>query len=365
VKSTSKDDTDVRPEDAQYTIDILTKCRANKDNSRGKIVQTVPLTEPGEPLVVAVPLSQIDSLSAIRIYIPKDLLSVEARENTLKKVQEVLNRFPDGVQLLDPEDDMQVQSSSYKKAVRRIETLEGLLAKHVVSKSPILQKRLQVLRKKEELTAMVRAARREVRASTSLAFKDELKARKRVLRRLGYATSDDVVELKGKVACEISSADELALTELMFSGVFKDATVEQLVSLLSCFVWQEKLKDRPKIREDLESLLSHLHDIARRIGKVQLECKVQIDVEAYVNSFRPDVMEAVYAWAKGAKFYEVMKITEVFEGSLIRAIRRLEEVLQQLVLASKSVGEVQLELKFQEAITRIKRDIVFAASLYL
>lgn len=365
VKNTSKDDTNVRPEDAQYTIDILTKCRANKDYSRGKIVQTVPWTEPGEPLVVAVPLSQIDSLSAIRIYIPKDLLSVEACENTLKKVQEVLNRFPDGVQLLDPEDDMQVQSSSYKKAVRRIETLEGLLAKHVVSKSPILQKRLQVLRKKEELTAMVRAARREVRASTSLAFKDELKARRRVLRRLGYATSDDVVELKGKVACEISSADELALTELMFSGVFKDATVEQLVALLSCFVWQEKLKDRPKLREDLETLLSQLHDIGRRIGKVQLECKVQIDVEAYVNSFRPDVMEAVYAWAKGAKFYEIMQITEVFEGSLIRAIRRLEEVLQQLVLASRSIGEVQLELKFQEAITRIKRDIVFAASLYL
>jgi len=180
-----------------------------------------------------------------------------------------------------------------------------------------------------------------------------------------YATSDDVVELKGKVACEISSADELALTELMFSGVFKDATVEQLVALLSCFVWQEKLKDKPKIREDLENFLSQLHDIARRIGKIQLECKVQIDVEAYVNSFRPDIMEAVYAWAKGAKFYEIMKITEVFEGSLIRAIRRLEEVLQQLVLASRSVGEVQLELKFQEAITRIKRDIVFAASLYL
>jgi len=212
---------------------------------------------------------------------------------------------------------------------------------------------------------MIRVARKEVRASTSLAFKDELRARKRVLRRLGYATSDDVVELKGKVACEISSADELALTELMFSGVFKDATVEQLVALLSCFVWQEKLKDKPKIREDLENFLSQLHDIARRIGKIQLECKVQIDVEAYVNSFRPDIMEAVYAWAKGAKFYEIMKITEVFEGSLIRAIRRLEEVLQQLVLASRSVGEVQLELKFQEAITRIKRDIVFAASLYL
>ncbi|KAF5175867.1 Dexh-box atp-dependent rna helicase dexh9 [Thalictrum thalictroides] len=54
---------------------------------------------------------------------------------------------------------------------------------------------------------------------------------------------DDVVELKGKVACEISSADELTLMELMFNGVLKDVNVEEMVSLLSCFVWEEKLQD--------------------------------------------------------------------------------------------------------------------------
>lgn len=93
--------------------------------------------------------------------------------------------------------------------------------------------------------------------------------------------------------------------------------------------------------------------------------QVPIDVEGFVNSFRSDIMEVVYAWAKGAKFYEIMEITQVFEGSLIRAIRRLEEVLQQLIEAAKSIGETQLEAKFQEAVTKIKRDIVFAASLYL
>lgn len=76
-------------------------------------------------------------------------------------------------------------------------------------------------------------------------------------------------------------------------------------------------------------------------------------------------MEAVYAWARGSKFYEIMTGTPVFEGSLIRGIRRLEEVLQQLILAAKSIGETELESKLEEAVSRIKRDIVFAASLYL
>ena len=82
------------------------------------------------------------------------------------------------------------------------------------------------------------------------------------------------MELKGKVACEISSADELVLTELMFNGVFKDIKIEEMVSLLSCFVWQEKLQDAQKPREELEMLFTQLQDTARRVAKVQLDSKV-------------------------------------------------------------------------------------------
>lgn len=91
-----------------------------------------------------------------------------------------------------------------------------------------------------------------------------------------YVTSDDVVELKGKVACEISSADELTLTELIFSGLIKDIQVEEMVSLLSCFVWQEKLKEAQKPRDSLELLFAQLQDTARKVAKVQLECKVPL-----------------------------------------------------------------------------------------
>lgn len=152
----------------------------------------------------------------MRLIISKDLLPVEVRENTLKKVSEVLSRFAkDGIPLLDPEEDMkvyltalyltflisvnffliyitnlctyliQVQSSSYKKAIRRIEALETLFEKHEVSKSPLIEQKLKVLHMKQELTAKIKSIKKAMRSSTTLAFKDELKARKRVLRRLG------------------------------------------------------------------------------------------------------------------------------------------------------------------------------------
>ncbi|KAG9439082.1 hypothetical protein H6P81_019247 [Aristolochia fimbriata] len=285
VKGLSEDDATKKPEDAKYTVDVLTRCEVNKDRTAKKTIKIISLTDPGEPVVISLPISQIASISSVRLIIPKDLLPLEARENTMKKVSEVLKRFrKDGISLLDPEEDMKVRSNSYKKAVRRIEALESRFDKDELS-------------------------------STALAFKDELKACKRVLRRLGYITSDDVVELKGKVACELSSADEVTLTELMFSGVLKDVSVEEMLALLSCLVWQEKLQEAQKPREELDCLFTQLQDTARRVAKVQLECKVQLDVENFVSCFRPDIMEAVYAWAKGCKFHEIMEMTPKLEGA--------------------------------------------------
>ncbi|GLT34116.1 hypothetical protein SLA2020_086570 [Shorea laevis] len=363
VKSIHDDDASIRPENANYALNVLTRCVVTKDGVSKKTIKILPLKEHGEPLVVSIPLSQVGCLSIACLNIEKDLLPLEARENALKKLSEVISRYPDGMPLRD--EDMNIQSSSYKKAVRRLEALENLFEKHEIAKSPLIEQKLKVLHMKEELSTKIKSIKKTMRSSTALAFKDELKARKRVLRRLGYITSDDVVELKGKVACEISSADELTLTELIFSGVLKDIKVEEMVALLSCLVWQEKLQDAAKPREELELLFTQLQDIARKVAKLQLECKVQIDVESFVSTFRPHIMEAVYAWAKGSKFYEIMEIAPGFEGNLIRAIRRLEEIVQQLIVAAKSIGETELESKLEEAVSKIKRDIVFAASLYL
>ena len=39
----------------------------------------------------------------------------------------------------------------------------------------------------------------------------------------------------------VCRGDELLLTEMIFNGAFNDLTIEQCVSLLSCFVFQEKV----------------------------------------------------------------------------------------------------------------------------
>ncbi len=58
-------------------------------------------------------------------------------------------------------------------------------------------------------------------------------------------------------------------------------------------------------------------------------------------------------------------MTDVYEGSLIRLFRRLEELLRQMAQSAKVMGSEDLQQKFEMALSKVKRDIVAAQSLYL
>lgn len=66
-----------------------------------------------------------------------------------------------------------------------------------------------------------------------------------VLKRMGYLNQHDVVELKGKVACELHS-HEVLLTELLFENVFGDYEPGEIAALLSSLVFQQVCLHRRK-----------------------------------------------------------------------------------------------------------------------
>jgi ATP-dependent RNA helicase DOB1 len=58
-------------------------------------------------------------------------------------------------------------------------------------------------------------------------------------------------------------------------------------------------------------------------------------------------------------------MSDMFEGSIIRNVRRLDELINQLLVAAKNIGEVHLEQQLEEGAKLLRRGIGFAASLYL
>lgn len=68
--------------------------------------------------VVPVTLNCIECLSHIRIFLPKDVSSLDARNGVKKALDEVQKRFPDGIAVLDPIENMGIKDDSFKKLLR-------------------------------------------------------------------------------------------------------------------------------------------------------------------------------------------------------------------------------------------------------
>ena len=240
---------------------------------------------------------------------------------------------------------------------------------HVADDRP---SRLAAFERKWTLGEKVKLLKREARAATTLVKAAELRRKQRVLKKLGYveasADGGPIISQKGRVACEVNTADEVLVTELIFSGMFVGLPEPETAALLSCLVFQERRKDESgeaSVRPSLEGPFRTLQETARTIANVMVEAKIEVEVEEYVKSFNPELSEVVYAWTAGSKFIEVVKLTSTYEGSVIRVIRRLEELLRQLASASFTIGNHDLKAHFENTAARMRRDIVFAASLYL
>ncbi|ADM11376.1 Ski2 ATP-dependent RNA helicase [Encephalitozoon intestinalis ATCC 50506] len=192
----------------------------------------------------------------------------------------------------------------------------------------------------------------------------ECKKMIKVLKKLEYC-DDTTVLIKGRMACEISSGDELVLTEMIFNGDFAGIPVEHFVPLLSCIVFEEWDSDNFVLSEENKLYYKLLSDSVEKVCKVLKSCSIDVDPTTYLRKFSYELMDVVRMWVCGHTFINICNKTSVFEGSIIRTFKRLEELLRQLSSAARVIGNTELENMFALGIVKIKRDIVFANSLYV
>lgn len=93
---------------------------------------------------------------------------------------------------------------------------------------------------------------RRIISDQNLELLPEYEQRIQVLKQMSFVDAQSTVQLKGRVACEMNSADELVLTELVLDNVFAEFEAAEIVALLSSFVFQEKTDDPPILTPRLE-----------------------------------------------------------------------------------------------------------------
>lgn len=133
-------------------------------------------------------LHLLTSISSVRLYIPKDLRPFDNRQLMLKSIQvktaailkqrhettqqisvsnvffflfssplltfclqEVQKRFPDGVPLLDPIDDMGIKDPALKKVIQKVEAFEHRMYSHPLHSDPNLESLYSLCEKKAQV----------------------------------------------------------------------------------------------------------------------------------------------------------------------------------------------------------------------
>ncbi|KAK3367232.1 NUC185 domain-containing protein [Lasiosphaeria ovina] len=209
---------------------------------------------------------------------------------------------------------------------------------------------------------------RQMLSNQNLQLLPDYEQRILVLKDLSFIDDASRILIKGKVACEIHSGDELVLTELILDNVLADYEPAEIAALLSAFVFQEKTDSVPTLTGNLERGMKTIIELSEKVNNIQTVHQV-IQSSEESNDFaskpRFGLMEVVYEWARGMSFKNITGLTDVLEGTIVRTITRLDETCREVKNAARIIGDPELYQKMAAAQEMIRRDITAVASLYM
>lgn len=174
-------------------------------------------------------------------------------------------------------------------------------------------------------------------------------AHRAVLKEYGYIQNDYPTE-KGKTTSQIRSENELYLAEIIFSGVLENLTPSQLAGVICALTTEELRIEIPYIpfSEPVRKTLNQIRNIKRKLEKVQ--SKYDIEAPLYINPYFSSLIEL---WVEGAEWETVSEQIEIGEGDIVRAFKRVVDILRQLT----TIDNIPETLVFtaREAIEKIQR----------
>ncbi|CCW66876.1 unnamed protein product [Phytomonas sp. Hart1] len=362
------------PTDASaFTINVAVICQKVDSSKLGSITPchvTAYTSVTADLYTLAFDFSDIECLSTLKANLPPQPDSEQGRGLVVQTLSRLHREFgEDKIPKLSVAQ-MGIEDLELEKLQSQVSNLEKQLEGNALYNNPTeeLKAEYEIFKHKAELEDQIEEVNRELVAMNKAVFSEELKQMMRVLRRLDYIDKENIILRKSRIACEITTTDEneILLTELLFKGVLNSMETEMIVALLSCLVNVHRMPDGFSLPQEFEQPLKELNEIVTRISTVCVESNLTQEKSA-VDKVMPSLMEVTYLWAKGTKFIDLVSKTTAYEGEIVRMMRRLEEMLRQLASAARSpaIGSMELHDKFIKGIQLIKRDIVFASSLYL
>lgn len=228
-----------------------------------------------------------------------------------------------------------------KEELQKLQLFACDTCKHYKRHSKNIEVTKRILSKKQKLE-------KEIEKQKDI-YWNKFLAHKAVLEEYGYIKNDYPTE-KGKTTSQIRSENELFLAEIIFSGVLENLTPSQLAGVICATTTEELRIEIPYIpfSEPVRKTLNHIRNIKKKLFKAQ----TRHDIEAPIN-INPYFSSLIELWVEGAEWETVSGQIEMGEGDIVRAFKRVVDVLRQLTVID-NVPEA-LVFTAREAIEKIMR----------
>lgn len=174
-------------------------------------------------------------------------------------------------------------------------------------------------------------------------------AHRAVLQDYGYLQNDYPTE-KGKTTSQIRAENELFLAEIIFSGVLENLTPSQLAGVICAITTEELRIEIPYVpfSEPVRKTLNKIRNIKKKLAKAQ--ANYDIDSPLNINPYFSSMIEL---WVEGAEWETVTEQIDIGEGDIVRAFKRVVDVLRQLTVIDNVSESVVFTAR--EAIDKIQR----------
>ncbi|EAX97832.1 DEAD/DEAH box helicase family protein [Trichomonas vaginalis G3] len=333
----------------------------------GNVVPPSKSKAKSQPTLISVGLTEFEEVSPHIVTVSFDSLNNKMVSQIMKSVD---NMAKSGISNVNHRD---LCNEKFREEYLKSEEEYNRLLDSVHALGDVDEKTLHDFITKRNLEDEIETLNKKISDMELLANQGDLDAMMQLLLQLGFVEEVETMEgkgvvitLKGRVAASVNSCDEIVITELLVNGWIKpEYSASMICSILSCFISEEK-NDKPDL-EGYEDQWKTLQNTASKIADMSLACGVPLDKEIFMSQFNPSFVKLVESWAMGADFQSIMKdYPTYYEGSIVRTIKRLDELLGQVSKAADIFGNKSLaEYIEKEARPLINRGIVFTKSLYL
>ncbi|KAI8601786.1 NUC185 domain-containing protein [Dissophora ornata] len=356
-----------------YWCCILTEPKQEKSAVEKDVL--IPVTQLKMPnqqessqVVEAVAYHDIFTITDTSLQV--DVEAIMRRDlQALTKVRKELSRYAEEIEekeagLVTEFNWSKIKDLEFREHLAQKQGLFSKILQCQCNKCPDLKAHYAMIHQERELQYKLEELQRTI-SDQNLELLPDYHQRVAILKELNYLDPESsTVQLKGRVACEINTADELILTELILDNMLSEFEPEEIVALLSCFVCQEKNASEPVLTPQLAKGKDMILAIEMRMAEVQKAHGLESAAAPGTSMLKFGLAEVVYEWARGMSFKQITELTDVQEGSIVRTIHRLDETCSEVRNAARMIGDASLYTKMELAGQAIKRDIVFAASLY-